>query len=79
MLDFNPGNNVSAFERVVWKPSGRTSSALLLIRTCANGEQLKSSEVVGEFLALAVVPVAGTTYPGCLQRNYMVLETHHAS
>ena len=79
MLDLNPGNNISAFEGSVWEPSGRAASALPLISSCANGEQLRSSEVVGESFALAVVPGAGTTYPGFPQRNYMVLETHHAS
>ena len=74
----NPGNSVSALERIVWEPSGRTASALLLISMRANGEQLRSNEVVGEFFALVVVPATGTTYPGFLQRNYMVLATHHA-
>ena len=80
MLDFNPGDNVSALERVErWEPIGRIASALGLIRLAADGDQLRPSEIVGEFFALGVVPVAGTTYPGFLQRNYMVLETHHAS
>ena len=70
MLDLNPGNNVSALERVErWEPSGGIFVPLSLIKIVSDGDQLRSNEVVSELLALAVTPVAGTAYPGCSQRN----------
>jgi hypothetical protein len=77
LLDLNPSNDVVALEGVErGEPESGVLVALGLVKVVGDGDQLGSSEVVGELFAASSGPAAGPTDPGFLQRNQMILQTH---
>lgn len=77
VLDFDPSNDIVALVRVEWgEPGSGVLVAFGLVEVVGDSNQLGSSEVVGELLATSGSPIAGSTDPGFLQRDDMVLETH---
>ena len=76
VLDLNPGNDIVALEGVEGgKPGSRILVTLGLVEIVGDGDQLRSSEVVGELLAESGSPIASSADPGFLQRDDVVLET----
>jgi len=76
VLDLNPCNGVVALEGVErGEPGSRVLVALGLVEVIGDGDQLGLSKVVGKLLAASGSPIAGSTDPGFLQRDDMVLET----
>ena len=76
VLDLNPCNDVVALEGVErGEPGSGVLVALGLVEVIGDGDQLGLSKVVGKLLAASGSPIAGSTDPGFLQRDDMVLET----
>ena len=77
MLDLNPSNDIATLEGVErGEPGSRVLVSLGLVKVIGDGDQLRTSEIVGELLAEVGSPSAGSADPGFLQRNHMVLQTH---
>jgi hypothetical protein len=71
----DPSNDVGALEGVErGEPSGGILIALGLVEVVGDGDELGSSDVIGELFAASGRPIASSTDPGFPQRNYMVLE-----
>ena len=77
LLDLDPSNDVGALVGVErGEPRSGVLVALGLIEVIGDGYQLGPNEVVGELFATSGSPSAGSTDPGFLQRNQVVLQTH---